>query len=68
LADEPAAWHLIFGRKAFFGYNIDPTGGVVWFANVPRDQVTGPNASRRQLMRGRRCCSSYSRTTADRSG
>jgi 2-polyprenyl-6-methoxyphenol hydroxylase-like FAD-dependent oxidoreductase len=40
LPDEPAAWHLIFGRRAFFGYNADPSGGVVWFANVPREEVS----------------------------
>ena len=37
---EPEAWHLIFGRRAFFGYNVDPAGGVVWFANVPRAEIT----------------------------
>lgn len=41
LRDEPGAWHLIFGKRAFFGYNIDPDGGVVWFANVPRAEITG---------------------------
>jgi 2-polyprenyl-6-methoxyphenol hydroxylase-like FAD-dependent oxidoreductase len=37
---EPSAWHMIFGRRAFFGYVVDPTGGTVWFANVPRTRVT----------------------------
>jgi 2-polyprenyl-6-methoxyphenol hydroxylase-like FAD-dependent oxidoreductase len=37
---EPGVWHLIFGRRAFFGYNVDPTGGVVWFANVPRPEIS----------------------------
>jgi FAD-dependent urate hydroxylase len=36
---EPGAWHLIFGGRAFFGYVVDPTGGTVWFANVPRAKV-----------------------------
>jgi 2-polyprenyl-6-methoxyphenol hydroxylase-like FAD-dependent oxidoreductase len=40
LAAEPQAWHMIFGRHAFFGYLVDPTGGAVWFANVPRDPIT----------------------------
>ena len=37
---EPGAWHMIFGRRAFFGYVADPAGGTVWFANVPRLPVT----------------------------
>src|SRR5262249_39749110 len=37
---EPAAWHLVFGRRAFFGYVLDPAGGAVWFANVPRPEIT----------------------------
>jgi 2-polyprenyl-6-methoxyphenol hydroxylase-like FAD-dependent oxidoreductase len=37
---EPGVWHMIFGRRAFFGYAADPAGGTVWFANVPRPPVT----------------------------
>jgi FAD-dependent urate hydroxylase len=37
---EPGAWHMIFGRRAFFGYVVDPAGGTVWFANVPRPAVS----------------------------
>jgi 2-polyprenyl-6-methoxyphenol hydroxylase-like FAD-dependent oxidoreductase len=37
---EPGAWHMIFGKRAFFGYVVDPSGGTVWFANVPRPQVS----------------------------
>jgi FAD-dependent urate hydroxylase len=37
---EPGVWHMIFGRRAFFGYVVDPDGGTVWFANVPRPAVT----------------------------
>jgi 2-polyprenyl-6-methoxyphenol hydroxylase-like FAD-dependent oxidoreductase len=36
---EPGVWHLIFGRRAFFGHFDDPAGGTVWFANVPRPPV-----------------------------
>jgi 2-polyprenyl-6-methoxyphenol hydroxylase-like FAD-dependent oxidoreductase len=39
-AGEPGAWHMIFGRRAFFGHVADPDGGTVWFANVPRPAVT----------------------------
>ena len=37
---EPEAWHLVFGRQAFFGYQATPDGDVVWFANVPRPLIT----------------------------
>jgi FAD-dependent urate hydroxylase len=37
---EPGVWQMIFGRRAFFGYVVDPAGGTVWFANVPRLAVT----------------------------
>lgn len=37
---DPEAWHLIFGRTAFFGYTATPTGDVVWFANLPRPAIT----------------------------
>jgi FAD-dependent urate hydroxylase len=37
---EPGVWHMTFGRRAFFGYVVDPAGGTVWFANVPRPAVT----------------------------
>jgi FAD-dependent urate hydroxylase len=37
---EPGVWHLIFGRRAFFGHVTDPAGGTVWFANVPRAQTS----------------------------
>jgi FAD-dependent urate hydroxylase len=54
---EPGVWHMIFGRRAFFGYVVDPDGGTVWFANVPRPAVTaaeraatGPEQWQRQLV------------------
>jgi 2-polyprenyl-6-methoxyphenol hydroxylase-like FAD-dependent oxidoreductase len=37
---QPGIWHMIFGRRAFFGYVVDPAGGTVWFANVPPAQVS----------------------------
>ena len=36
---EPEAWHFVFGRRSFFGAHPLPTGDVVWFANVPRDEI-----------------------------
>src|SRR5438132_2298130 len=40
LPADPERWHLIFGKRAFFGYNLDAHGGAVWFANVPRDEIS----------------------------
>jgi 2-polyprenyl-6-methoxyphenol hydroxylase-like FAD-dependent oxidoreductase len=37
---EPGNYHMIFGRRAFFGSVADPHGGTLWFANVPRAEVT----------------------------
>jgi 2-polyprenyl-6-methoxyphenol hydroxylase-like FAD-dependent oxidoreductase len=37
---EPEAWHFVFGRRAFFGYAVSPAGDAVWFANVPRPEIT----------------------------
>jgi 2-polyprenyl-6-methoxyphenol hydroxylase-like FAD-dependent oxidoreductase len=37
---EPAAWHMIFGRRAFFGYIAVREGDVAWFVNWPRDEIT----------------------------
>lgn len=37
---EPEAWQFWFGRHAFFGAHPTPTGDVVWFANVPRPEIT----------------------------
>jgi FAD-dependent urate hydroxylase len=33
---EPCTYHMIFGRRAFFGYGLAPGGEVWWFANVPQ--------------------------------
>jgi len=33
---EPETFHMVFGKRAFFGYAIHPSGEVWWFANPPR--------------------------------
>jgi FAD-dependent urate hydroxylase len=33
---EPGSFTMIFGKRAFFGYALAPSGDVWWFANVPR--------------------------------
>jgi 2-polyprenyl-6-methoxyphenol hydroxylase-like FAD-dependent oxidoreductase len=35
---EPCTYHMIFGRRAFFGYAHAPDGEVWWFANVPQPE------------------------------
>ena len=36
---EPAAWHFVFGTRAFVGAHPLPTGEIVWFVNLPGDLV-----------------------------
>ena len=38
---EREAWHMIFGRRAFFGWTAVPNGDIVWFVNWPREAI-GP--------------------------
>ena len=33
-------WHMRYGRHAFFGHLTDPIGGVVWFGNIPGEEVS----------------------------
>ncbi len=32
---EPDVMYFVFGKKAFFGYWVQPDGRTAWFANVP---------------------------------
>lgn len=34
----PGLVHMMFGRRAFFGWSMAPDGSVWWFANPPRKQ------------------------------
>lgn len=34
--DEPGTFRMVFGKRAFFGYAVHPSGEVWWFANPPR--------------------------------
>ncbi|SEK42570.1 FAD-dependent oxidoreductase [Nonomuraea pusilla] len=36
LPGEPGTYHMIFGKKAFFGYTVAASGETWWFANLPR--------------------------------
>jgi 2-polyprenyl-6-methoxyphenol hydroxylase-like FAD-dependent oxidoreductase len=44
---EAGVWHLIFGKRAFFGYTTDAAGGAVWFVNAPRREI---DAAEREAM------------------
>ena len=37
---EAEEWHLMFGRRGFFGYTATPGGDMIWFVNYPRPQVS----------------------------
>lgn len=36
ITGEPGVYHMVFGRRAFFGYTVTGDGGTWWFANLPR--------------------------------
>lgn len=41
LASTPETFHMIFGKRAFFGYCVRPSGKTYWFANpTRRDELT----------------------------
>jgi len=42
---EAEGFHMIFGRRAFFGYAATPGGDVVWFVNHPRPRIGRAEAS-----------------------
>lgn len=33
---EPGTFRMVFGKRAFFGYTVHPSGEIWWFANLPR--------------------------------
>jgi FAD-dependent urate hydroxylase len=32
---EPGLYNMVFGKRAFFGYTVSPSGEIWWFANPP---------------------------------
>ena len=38
---ELGTFHMVFGKRAFFGYTVHPSGEVWWFANPPRGTEPG---------------------------
>lgn len=41
LPATPHAMHMIWGRRAFFGYTVRPSGEAWWFANLGMQQEPG---------------------------
>jgi 2-polyprenyl-6-methoxyphenol hydroxylase-like FAD-dependent oxidoreductase len=41
---EPSTYRMMFGRRAFFGYVVHPSGDVWWFANPPAPYRECPDA------------------------
>lgn len=37
LTGEPGTYHMVFGKRAFFGYTVAVSGETWWFANLPRE-------------------------------
>lgn len=37
---EPGRYVMVFGKRAFFGYTLSPSGEVWWFANPPSPELT----------------------------
>ncbi|MFI9552293.1 FAD-dependent monooxygenase [Nonomuraea endophytica] len=42
LTGDPGTYHMIFGKKAFFGYTVAASGEIWWFANLPREEGDVP--------------------------
>lgn len=38
LTSAPETIQFVFGKRAFFGYHVSPTGYVYWFTNWPHEQ------------------------------
>ncbi|NRQ30315.1 FAD-dependent monooxygenase [Nonomuraea sp. NN258] len=36
MTGEPGVYHMVFGKRAFFGYTVAASGETWWFANLPR--------------------------------
>ncbi|APR77305.1 Salicylate hydroxylase [Minicystis rosea] len=41
----PGTCRMMFGRRAFFGYVVHPSGDVWWFANPPTPYPAAPDAA-----------------------
>lgn len=37
VSSPPETIHFVFGKRAFFGYHVTPTGFIYWFTNWPQE-------------------------------
>ena len=44
-SSAPGEYRMIFGKRAFFGYVVAPSGEVWWFANPPVPYPAAPDAA-----------------------
>jgi 2-polyprenyl-6-methoxyphenol hydroxylase-like FAD-dependent oxidoreductase len=47
VSSPPETTHFIFGKRAFFGYHVSPSGYIYWFANYVQAQEPVREASER---------------------
>jgi 2-polyprenyl-6-methoxyphenol hydroxylase-like FAD-dependent oxidoreductase len=45
LEPTPDTFHMVFGKRAFFGYTVRPSGEVFWFANIACDRQPAGSTS-----------------------
>src|SRR5262249_46238187 len=45
LEPTPDVFNMIFGKRAFFGYTVRPSGDVYWFANTASAEQPGRDPS-----------------------
>ncbi len=43
IAPTPDTQHFVFGKRAFFGYVVKPSGDIYWFANLNRPDEPSRN-------------------------
>ncbi len=47
LSSPPETTHFVFGKRAFFGYHVSPSGYIYWFANYVQPQEPAREAGER---------------------
>jgi 2-polyprenyl-6-methoxyphenol hydroxylase-like FAD-dependent oxidoreductase len=54
LPQTPETSHFIFGKRAFFGYHMSPSGYIYWFVNYPQAEEPTSEALLGNTDEGRR--------------
>src|SRR6266516_2178204 len=47
VSSPPETTHFVFGKRAFFGYHVSPSGYIYWFANYVQPQEPAREAGER---------------------